>query len=59
MWILGHHVGAGMGNGFTLYLDQHGGKLGGRTAEVISADEGEGPQTGVPTARAHALLGVG
>ncbi|WP_336215261.1 ABC transporter substrate-binding protein [Nonomuraea sp. LPB2021202275-12-8] len=58
-------LGEDMSNGFKLYLDQHGGKLGGRTAEVVSADEGEGPQTGVPAAQklvtqdqAAAVVGV-
>ncbi|TYB71100.1 ABC transporter substrate-binding protein [Nonomuraea sp. PA05] len=58
-------LGEDMRNGFQLYLDQHGGKLGGRTAEVVSADEGEGPQTGVPAAQklvtqdqATAVVGV-
>ncbi|GAA4904541.1 ABC transporter substrate-binding protein [Nonomuraea thailandensis] len=44
-------LGEDMRNGFQLYLDQHGGKLGGRAVEVVSADEGEGPQTGVPAAQ--------
>lgn len=58
-------LGEDMRNGFQLYLDQHGGKLGGRTAEVVTADEGEGPQTGVPAAQklvtqdqATAVVGV-
>jgi branched-chain amino acid transport system substrate-binding protein len=58
-------LGEDMRNGFQLYLDQHGGKLGGRAVEVVSADEGEGPQTGVPAARklvtqdqATAVVGV-
>ncbi|MQA95941.1 MAG: ABC transporter substrate-binding protein [Streptosporangiales bacterium] len=44
-------LGEDMRAGFQLYLDQHGGKLGGRQAEVVTADEGEGPQTGVPAAQ--------
>ena len=41
-------LGQEMRAGFQLYLDQHGGKLGGRTIKVVTADEGGGPQTGVP-----------
>jgi branched-chain amino acid transport system substrate-binding protein len=44
-------LGEDMRNGFQLYLDQHGGKLGGRAVKVVTADEGEGPQTGVPAAQ--------
>jgi branched-chain amino acid transport system substrate-binding protein len=44
-------LGQDMRNGFQLYLDQHGGKLGGRTVKIVTADEGEGPQTGVPAAQ--------
>ncbi|MFG2076125.1 ABC transporter substrate-binding protein [Nonomuraea maritima] len=58
-------LGEDMRNGFQLYLDQHGGKLGGRTTEVVTGDEGEGPQTGVPAAQklvtqdqATAVVGV-
>ncbi|MGP3911441.1 ABC transporter substrate-binding protein [Nonomuraea sp. 10N515B] len=58
-------LGEDMRNGFQFYLDQHSGKLGGRTVEVVSADEGEGPQTGVPAAQklvtqdqATAVVGV-
>lgn len=58
-------IGEDMRNGFQLYLDQHGGKLGGRTVEVVTADEGDGPQTGVPAAQklvtqdqAGAVVGV-
>ena len=44
-------LGADMSNGFKLYLDQHGGRLGGHKIKVVNADEGEGPQTGVPAAQ--------
>ncbi|MFI0351222.1 ABC transporter substrate-binding protein [Actinomadura sp. 9N407] len=58
-------LGEDMRNGFKLYLDQHGGKLGGRTIKLVTADEGAGPQTGVPAAQklvtqdqAAAVVGV-
>jgi branched-chain amino acid transport system substrate-binding protein len=44
-------LGADMENGFRLYLDAKGGKLGGRDVELVAADEGEGPDTGVPAAQ--------
>jgi branched-chain amino acid transport system substrate-binding protein len=40
-----------MENGFRMYLEAKGGKLGGRTVEVVVADEGGGPDTGVPAAQ--------
>jgi branched-chain amino acid transport system substrate-binding protein len=44
-------LGRDMENGFRMYLDAKGGKLGGRTVEVVVADEGGGPDTGVPAAQ--------
>ena len=44
-------LGEDMKNGFNLYLNRHGGKLGGRKVQVTAVDEGEGPQTGVPAAQ--------
>jgi branched-chain amino acid transport system substrate-binding protein len=44
-------LGRDMENGFRMYLDAKGGKLGGRTVELVVADEGGGPDTGVPAAQ--------
>ena len=41
-------LGEDMTQGFELYLDENDGQLGGRDIEVVKADEGETPQTGVP-----------
>jgi len=43
-------LGGDMKNGFNLYLSQHGGELGGHKVSLDAADEGAGPQTGVPAA---------
>ena len=42
--------GQDLQDGFNLYLEQHDGRLGGRETEVITVDEGSGPETGVPAA---------
>ncbi|SCG59579.1 ABC transporter substrate-binding protein [Micromonospora halophytica] len=44
-------VGEDMQRGFTLYLDSHHGKLGGRKVDLVVADEGDGPATAVPAAQ--------
>lgn len=44
-------LGVDMQRGWELYLDQHDGRLGGREIETVTADEGEGPDTGVPAAQ--------
>lgn len=41
-------LGEDMTQGFELYLEENDGQLGGRDIEVVKADEGETPQTGVP-----------
>ncbi|MFE7228793.1 ABC transporter substrate-binding protein [Nocardioides sp. NPDC057577] len=40
-------IGTDMSRGFDLYLDQHGGKLGGRLIDVVEADEGDRTEIGV------------
>jgi branched-chain amino acid transport system substrate-binding protein len=58
-------LGRDMENGFRLFLDAKGGKLGGRTIELAVADEGGGPESGVPAAqklaqqdKANVVVGV-
>jgi branched-chain amino acid transport system substrate-binding protein len=41
-------LGTDMKRGWDLWLERHDNKLGGYTVTTITADEGEGPQTGVP-----------
>ncbi|MFD0558427.1 amino acid/amide ABC transporter substrate-binding protein (HAAT family) [Stackebrandtia endophytica] len=47
--------GEEMRNGFQLYLDTHGGKLGGREVELLIGNEGEGPETAVDVAEKFIL----
>lgn len=57
-------LGEDMKNGFRLALDQAGGKIAGRQANVTTVDEGESPDTGVPAAQGllddgvNAVVGV-
>jgi branched-chain amino acid transport system substrate-binding protein len=44
-------LGEDLRQGFQLYLEQNEGKLGGREVEVREVDEGETPDTGVPSAQ--------
>jgi branched-chain amino acid transport system substrate-binding protein len=44
-------IGTDMARGFDLYLDHHGGKLGGRLVDVVEADEGDWTETGVAAVR--------
>lgn len=58
-------IGTDMTRGFDLYLEQHGGKLGGRQVDVIEADEGDQVETGVAAVtkmieddEVHAVVGL-
>lgn len=58
-------AGLDMQKGFELYLEEHGGKLGGHEVEVVTVDEGQDPQTGVAAAtrlvqqeRVDAVVGI-
>src|SRR5689334_22948284 len=44
-------VGVDIRDGFQLYLDTHGGQLGGHRVDVKVADEGEGAKTAQPAAQ--------
>jgi branched-chain amino acid transport system substrate-binding protein len=41
-------LGTDMTNGWNLWLDQHDNTIGGFEVDTATADEGEGPETGVP-----------
>ncbi|MEN3307046.1 MAG: branched-chain amino acid transport system substrate-binding protein [Micromonosporaceae bacterium] len=41
-------LGTDISRGFHLYLDAHGGQLGHRRVALVTADEGAGPDSGVP-----------
>lgn len=43
-------VGTDMRDGFQLYLDTHGGTLGGHPVDLVTADEGDGAPTALPAA---------
>lgn len=57
-------LGEDMKQGFDLYLEEHGSKLGGKTTTVQVVDEGAGPDTGVPAAqkllaqKVNAVVGI-
>ncbi len=43
-------IGKDLQKGFELYVDTHGGKLGGRKVQIVTADEGNGGATALPAA---------
>jgi branched-chain amino acid transport system substrate-binding protein len=58
-------LGEDMKAGWDLWLEQNGGKLGGREVQTVVVDEGEGPDTGVPAVqkvlqqdRVDAVVGI-
>ena len=58
-------IGTDIRDGFQLYLDNHGGKLGGHPIDLVVGDEGDGAPTAVPAAnklikqdRVVALTGI-
>lgn len=43
-------IGKDLQKGFELYVDTHGGKLGGHKVQIVTADEGNGGATALPAA---------
>ncbi|MFC0531746.1 ABC transporter substrate-binding protein [Phytohabitans kaempferiae] len=44
-------IGSDLERGMQIYLDKHGGKLGGREINLVTVDEGSTPQVGTAAAR--------